>query len=186
MQVLTTPEGWGAVFVEYQPQILQYVYRRTRDRTLAEDITSETFLRAIRGCSIYTDRGHGPRPWLLTLASRLIKDHWRWVRRHPEVPVSEPRDDQVIDNEPEAAALQADTRRQLLALIDSLPRQAQRDCLRLELDGLDRDSIARVLNRTPKAVKCHRTRALAHLRHITNERYCYLEQGVTPDHGAEA
>jgi len=77
--------------------------------TVAEDITSEVFLRAIRSCSIFTDRGHGPRPWLLTLTSRLIKDHWRSTHRRREIPVSEPYDTEITGNEPETAALHADT-----------------------------------------------------------------------------
>jgi len=161
---LNTPEGWAPVFSEYQSRIVQYVYRRTGDRVLAEDIASEVFERAIRSCAIYTDRGYGPRPWLLTLASRLIKDHWRSARRKREIPVGEPYDVEVTDNEPETAVLNADATAQLQALIASLPRDSERVCLQLELHGLDRSAIATALNRTPKAVKCLRYRAIAQLR----------------------
>jgi len=167
-QTLTTPDGWGQVFTEYRSQVLHYVYRRTGDKVLAEDITSEVFLRAMRGCSIYTDRGHGPRPWLLTLASRLIKDHWRSAYRRREIPVSEPPDTEITDNELETVVLKLDNVRRLESLIRLLPVESQRACLRLELAGLDRPAMAQALNRTPKAVKCLRGRALATLRNAVN------------------
>jgi len=165
MQVLTTPASWGSVFIEYRPQVLQYVYRRIGDRTAAEDITSEVFLRAVRGCAIYTDRGFGPRPWLLTLASRLIKDHWRSAHRRPEIPIAEVFDTDVTDNEPEDAALRIGVKQQLEALITALPCESWRTCLRLEARGLNRTAVAHTMGRSPKAVKCLRGRAIAYLRH---------------------
>ena len=164
MDDLTTPDGWGSVFVEYRPQVVQYVYRRVGDRTVAEDITSEVFVRAVRGCAIYTDRGFGPRPWLLTLASRLIKDHWRSTRRRPEIPVAGVLDTGITGDEPGDAGVRIGVKQQLDALIALLPSESWRACLRLEARGLDRIAVAHAMGRTPKAVKCLRGRAIAYLR----------------------
>ncbi|HEY2636984.1 MAG TPA: sigma factor, partial [Solirubrobacteraceae bacterium] len=41
-------EAFGQLYDHYQPSVYRFVYYRTRSQTLAEDLTSETFLRALR------------------------------------------------------------------------------------------------------------------------------------------
>ena len=64
------------------------------------------------------------------------------------------------------AAVTSDTIRWLTSLIALLPSESQRACLRLELAGLDRPEVAQVLDRTPHAVKCARSRAVATLKNV--------------------
>ena len=66
------PDHWSGVY--------RYVHRRMQDIDLAvvEDLTADTFLRALRAASSYRERGDGPRSWLLTIALRLVID---WRRR---------------------------------------------------------------------------------------------------------
>jgi RNA polymerase sigma-70 factor (ECF subfamily) len=70
------PERFGALFEIYYPKILNYAYHRTLDRALAEEITSDTFLKAlaaIRSCK-QKDKF---RAWLFRIATNEIKMTWR-------------------------------------------------------------------------------------------------------------
>lgn len=59
----------------YDP-LIGYLYRLLHgDRSLAQDIAQETFLRVLRGISRYTH----PRPfksWLYAIATNLARDHY--------------------------------------------------------------------------------------------------------------
>lgn len=50
------PERFGEIFDAYYDTILQYALKRIEDSDIALDITSETFLRAIRNIDTFTWR----------------------------------------------------------------------------------------------------------------------------------
>jgi RNA polymerase sigma-70 factor (ECF subfamily) len=66
------------------------------DRDVADDLTQETFLRALRGVRTY--RGEVPaRVWLLSIARRAVVDHFRKQGRTPTVAASLDLDVTVAD-----------------------------------------------------------------------------------------
>ena len=66
------------------------------DREYADDLTQETFLRALRG--LRTFRGDVPaRVWLLSIARRAVVDHFRKQGRTPTVAASLDLDVAVAD-----------------------------------------------------------------------------------------
>ena len=66
------------------------------DRETADDLTQETFLRALRGVRTY--RGDVPaRVWLLSIARRAVVDHFRRQGRTPTVAASLDLDVSVAD-----------------------------------------------------------------------------------------
>ena len=66
------------------------------DREHADDLTQETYLRALRG--LRTFRGDVPaRVWLLSIARRAVVDHFRKQGRTPAVAASLDHDHDVAD-----------------------------------------------------------------------------------------
>ena len=62
-------------FVDAAPlirRVYSYVAYRIGDGPEAEDLTSETFERAVRYRSSYDARRGGPLPWLIGIARRCI------------------------------------------------------------------------------------------------------------------
>ncbi|ATO14666.1 RNA polymerase subunit sigma-24 [Micromonospora sp. WMMA2032] len=85
--VLAAQAGNHDAFVElwrlYRDDVMRCVYRRTTDRWLTEDITSEVFLRAWRRLPDFTWRDKGFGGWLITIAGNLVADHYKSAhRRH--------------------------------------------------------------------------------------------------------
>ncbi len=64
-------------------RVYAYVAYRVRDRSEAEDITSETFARAVRYRNRYDARLGEPIAWLLGIARRCIYDASLQPRREP-------------------------------------------------------------------------------------------------------
>ncbi len=67
---------------EYYDDIYRYCFFRMRDRSLAEDLTQETFLKFLE-TSTYHDRGK-PLAFLYTIARNLCIDHIRHTKTRPE------------------------------------------------------------------------------------------------------
>lgn len=77
---LTRPERFEAIFDRHAAAIHRYLRRRVGDQ-LAEELTAETFARALRSRRQF-DRGHpSALPWLYGIAVNLIRLHVRSEQR---------------------------------------------------------------------------------------------------------
>src|ERR1700761_4299454 len=75
-----------SVYAEHGAALLGHVTRLTGDRGKAEDIVQETVLRAWRHAGRLDADERPLRPWLFTVASRLVvDDHRARGSRPPEV-----------------------------------------------------------------------------------------------------
>ncbi|HRF99078.1 MAG TPA: sigma factor, partial [Aggregatilineales bacterium] len=60
------------LYEQYAPAIFQYVSYRVESLMIAEDITSEVFLRMVREVNHYEDRGLPFGAWLFRIAANLL------------------------------------------------------------------------------------------------------------------
>jgi RNA polymerase sigma-70 factor, ECF subfamily len=104
-----------------------YVERFCADRTSADDVVQETFIRAWRHLPQLSADGRPVRPWLFRVARNLLTDADRAVRAHPVVqPLPDDAGapdsalDQVLDRELVSAALQQLPPAQRAVLIEAL------------------------------------------------------------------
>lgn len=75
-----------AVYAEHESALLAFVARLTGDRARAEDVVQETLLRAWRQAGKLEADDRPLRPWLFTVAARIVIDEQRARRaRPPEV-----------------------------------------------------------------------------------------------------
>lgn len=77
--------AFAALYATYHEPVYRFLLRRARgDRHLAEDLTQDTFARALSGVGRYRETGRPFGAWLMTIASNLLTDYWRsgWHRRH--------------------------------------------------------------------------------------------------------
>jgi RNA polymerase sigma-70 factor (ECF subfamily) len=72
----TQPDVFGQLYDRYYSIILNYVYRRTLDVALAEDLTSNTFFKALRALGGYENREKFVA-WLYRIAGNEIRLNWR-------------------------------------------------------------------------------------------------------------
>src|SRR5207245_11491951 len=79
------PEAFGALYDRYFAQIYRFAYSRVRDQSLAEDVTSEVFFKALKNIKRYTYTGHPFSSWLYQIALNALADHYRRQRREPEL-----------------------------------------------------------------------------------------------------
>ncbi len=156
------PDAFGALYDRYFPQIYRFAYSRVRDQSLAEDVTSEVFFKALRNIKRYTYAGHPFSSWLYQITLNAVADHYRGQRGEVELeesaslPSSAPS---VVDE-----VVRRDRSRRVWSAIDQLPKQ-QRAAMVLKF-GEDRkiDEIAVILGKSSGAVKLLLHRGVEKLR----------------------
>lgn len=146
-------------------EVSRFVLSRTGDRPLAEDLTSETFLRALRRIESVSDQGRDVGAWFTTIARNLTVDHvkssrYRLERTTADLPDRSPRDNRG----PEQAVIDKETAAELRHHIAKLLPD-QQECLRLRFgQDLSSAQTAAAMGRTDSAVRALRHRAIGGLR----------------------
>jgi RNA polymerase sigma-70 factor (ECF subfamily) len=70
-------EAFGELFDRFHSVVFRQLFAQTRSRALAEDLTSETFFRALRAVAGFPLPSRLFEPWLRTIARNLASDHYR-------------------------------------------------------------------------------------------------------------
>ncbi|MGI3225933.1 RNA polymerase sigma factor [Streptomyces sp. GTA36] len=146
----------------------RYLLFRTRNRHLAEDLTQEVFIKALRHIESFTWQGTAFTAWLLTIARNLHLDEVRTKRSRLETLVSEVGDGDTHDRSAESGALHTletiETREAVWNALRTL-NSHQRQCMELRFIGeMSPEETACAMGRTVGAVKALTFRARQKLR----------------------
>lgn len=162
-------DAFGRLYDEYSQTVYRYVLFRVSDHCLAEDITSETFLRALRRIASISYQGRDVAAWFITIAKNLILDHIKSSRNRLEVPTSEVTDHLPAKGShagPEHQVLLDATNDELLQCIRQL-NPDQRECIRLRfLKDMSVTETAIAMQRNEGAVKALQHRAVRRLAQL--------------------
>jgi RNA polymerase sigma-70 factor (ECF subfamily) len=159
-------EAFGLLYDAYVDTVYRYVYYRVSNRALAEDLTSETFLRALRRISTFTWQGRDFGAWLVTIARNLVADHFKSSRHRLEVPTGEMLDSDQTEASPEDSVLAYLSNRALLDAVKQLNSQ-QQECVTLRfLHGLSVAETAQIMGKNDGAIKTLQYRAIRTLARL--------------------
>lgn len=152
-------EAFGVLYDRYVDLIYRFVYYRVGAHALAEDLTSETFLRALRRMNLFTWQDKDFGAWLVTIARNLILDHFKSSRYRLEVCTPELLETDRWEEGPECAVLDSFTHRALFSAVRDLGSE-QRECVVLRfLHGLSVAETAEVMGKNIGAIKALQYRA---------------------------
>lgn len=158
--------AFALLYDKYVDVVFRYVLFRVGDRELAEDVTSETFLRALRRITSVTYQGRDVGAWFVTIARNLVLDHVKSSRYRLEVTTAEVDDTRRVESGPEQQVLSMATRTALLDCVRQLGAD-QRECIVLRfLQGLSVAETAAVMTRNEGAVKALQHRAVRRLAQL--------------------
>ena len=162
-------EAFGLLYDHYQASVYRFLYYRTRSQALAEDLTSETFFRALRSMNNFRWQGKDFGAWLMTIARNLTTDHFKAGRTRLEMTTEDmtPHDDAT--DGPEDAVIAGLTNEVLLKALTELPDE-QRECLIMRfLQGMSIAETAKALSRSDGAVKQLQLRGVRNLAKLMPE-----------------
>jgi RNA polymerase sigma-70 factor (ECF subfamily) len=153
-------EAFGLLYERYVDVVYRYVYVRVGSAHVAEDLTSETFLRALRRMDSFSWQGRDIAAWFITIARNLITDNAKSARFRLEVTTADMLDADEHVDAPESEVLQRLRDTRLLEAVKNLkPEQAECVVLRF-LQGLSLAETAKVLGKSEGAVKQLQLRAV--------------------------
>jgi RNA polymerase sigma-70 factor (ECF subfamily) len=162
-------EAFGQLYDRYHDMVFRYVLFRIGDRQLAEDLTAETFLRALRRIASVSYQGRDIGAWFVTIARNLVLDHVKSSRYRLEQTTSEIQDLSPATCGPEQQVLDGATHEELLRCVAKL-NSDQKECIALRfLQGLSVAETARLMGRNEGAVKALQHRAVRRLAQLLPE-----------------
>jgi len=161
--------AFGELFDRYYDVVFRFVLFRVGDRTLAEDIASETFVRGLRRISSVSYMGRDIGAWFITIARNLIFDHVKSSRYRLEQATSDIIELSPSTNGPEQQVLDGATNEELLRCVRKL-NPDQQECIQLRfLQGLSVAETAQIMDRNEGAVKALQHRAVRRLAQLLPE-----------------
>jgi RNA polymerase sigma-70 factor (ECF subfamily) len=161
------PALFCEIYDRWAAPVYRYFYFRTQERSRAEDLTSQLFLKAYEALPHYRHRGYFAA-WLFTIARNLMWEHFRKNRR--EVSLADAG--QVIgESNPPAEVSQADEIERLGNLIRSLPADEQELIHLRYVTELRFADIAVLLGRSEGAVKKSLYRLQARLKSLLEQNH---------------
>jgi len=153
--------AFACIFRDVQPALLRYLRVIAPD---PEDVAGDTWLQVVDGLVRFRGGEQAFRAWLFTIARHRAVDAGRSRARRPAVPLELSAAAQRLTS-PDAAdqALETVSTQAVMALIASLPHdQAEIIMLRV-VAGLDASDVARIVGKTPGAVRVAAHRGLRQL-----------------------
>jgi RNA polymerase sigma-70 factor (ECF subfamily) len=159
MSIITLSE----IFQQYSPDVYRFALGLCGDPAWADDLTSETFVRAL--VSPNPIRTETVKAYLFTIARNLYLQTWRKEKRQTRLEDTLPD----TDPSPEHLAARQDELRLILAGLQTLPELDRAALLMRARDELPYEDIAVSLNISLAAVKVKIHRARLKLAQMVKE-----------------
>ena len=155
------PAAFGELYERYVDAIHAFAFHRMGDTAHAEDVTAETFQRALERLDTFEWRGVPFSAWLYRIASNVIAARFR--RQVPLV-YDAPLEDQHDGlPEPEVSLIHRERVAELMAAVRTLPDDQQQAIVLRFGAELRSKEIAYIMERSEAAVKALLHRALTGL-----------------------
>jgi RNA polymerase sigma-70 factor (ECF subfamily) len=176
----------GRFYELFFDRIYGYVRRMLGEDHLAEDVTQEVFVHIQRSIATY-DPARELSPWVFTIATNKVRDHWRSRRHHDSLretsfdgpDADEPGGTRRVDpvdrgRSPLMELESAEMRATLDAAIDALPAGMRETLVLRWFEELSFEEIGKIIERNETAARKRYSRALEELRGALEKR---LEAG---------
>ena len=167
-QTTGDPAAFEGLYVLYADRIYRFLLTRVQDVQLAEELTSQVFLRLIERIHQYRiqpqDNVAVFSGWLYQIARNILNDMYRSERRRTFVPLDKATNALPHDPEPLEAVEQKLTMERVLAALANLNERQQQVVVLRFLEGLSIAETARIMRLTEGAVKALQHRALKNLQ----------------------
>ena len=157
-----SPTDAGELYTRHYVSIYRYLYYRTGNVHVAEDLTSEVFLKMVRALPSYRPGTIPFQAWLYQIARNMAIDHYRRNRHYALVEL-----DESLDNSDPDMDQMIDYHLTSEDLVEGLKKieETQRDVLLLRfIEGLALSETAVVLHKSIDAVKGLQRRGLQSLK----------------------
>lgn len=176
IQAQTSYNAFALLYRRHYDAIFKYCVHRLFDRHLAEDLTSQVFLKVVEKFHSFEGSERQFRNWLYKIATNFVNNHTRQiVRQKTALSIFQERSNKA-NNSPEDSSVKLAILKQ--AMLTLKPRYQTIITLRF-FENLKLTEIAEVLGSSPGTVRSQLARALAKLRKkLSVERAAFQAGGM--------
>lgn len=155
--------AFGVLWRSLHPALLRYL--RVLAPDAAEDIASECWLQVMRSLRRFKGDEAGFKSWLFTIARNKVTDWRRHEKRRPTDPLEDhvTEEPTALDDTEDAVLRRIGTETALRLIAELPPDQAEIIMLRV-VAALDVADVAKIVRKSPGAVRVTSHRALRRLR----------------------
>lgn len=174
--------AFGCLFDRFHAPVVRYLFARTGERELAEDLASEVFAEVAQRLPKFHGDGGRFAGWIFTIARHDLSDVWRARARRrvdpvPDVPETTLAPDPAIQVE---ARLEA---QRLARMVDRLTDDQREVVLLRFAAGLTVAEVAATVGKPVTAVKSLQHRALGALRRMLSAEAVCVDYPTTERQG---
>jgi len=158
---MTESNRFEQLYRKHVDGIFRFIRQMMGNEDDAEELTAETFFRAYRSFSKLRDAGKA-KAWLYRIAYNLCMDELERRRKLLVIPLEdEPAIEHISAGDPSPSAILEGKEIAIWVrdILSRLPHDYQTALILGEVEGLSNREIAKVMGRTPIAVKSLRQRA---------------------------
>jgi RNA polymerase sigma-70 factor (ECF subfamily) len=154
----------------HAPKLFHYLIRCLQNEEDAADAAQETFVRVYQNRARF-DPQRRFSTWLYAIATNLVKDRYRYRRRHPQVSLD--AENEILDfhetlpenrDTPSQSLLAAEAAAAVRKALARLPEDLRTPLILAEYEQLSHAEIATILDCSAKAVESRIYRARQQLR----------------------
>jgi RNA polymerase sigma-70 factor, ECF subfamily len=154
-------EHFITLYDTYVDKIYRFLFYRINHRETAEDLTSQTFLKALNNIESFDGSKGTFQAWLYRISYNLLVDHYRKTKPildlvYAEHAPSADNTEQLVED--------YFNQQQVKELLKQLPEQTQELIILRIWEDLPYSEIAKILNKSENSLKMQFSRAIAMLR----------------------
>lgn len=157
------PEAFAEIFDLFFEKIRRYMYFHTGDIDMAEDLAAEVFTLALECIKNFDDRGGSIGSWLYGIARNTLAGHYRSIGKSSIVPLDSEFPAPETEK-PEETVLSELTYADLYRAMALLPPEQKEVVILRFIEGYRVKTVAKMMNKSPGAVRALQHRALVSLR----------------------
>lgn len=161
-------EAFGQIYEMYFTPIFRYIFLRTKDKFVAENLSQEVFLKSFQAISKFEEKGRPFLAYLFTAARNKVIDHWK---KPKDILIEEEKSLEnlsVEDNLIESVEKKEESEK-ILEIIDNLTEEKKEVVILKFFGDLKGKEIAEIMNKSEEAVRQIQSRALKDLKKILGE-----------------
>ena len=178
-------ESFEVLLNRYKSKVFTTIFLIVKDRYVAEDLTQDTFVKAIKTLRSgrYNEEGKF-KPWILRIAHNLAIDYFRKNKRYPTIVMEDGSNVfntlEFAERPFETFQLQQDTKKKLKAFIEELPENQRAVIMMRHYMEMSFQDIAEATNVSINTALGRMRYALINLRKKMKQHNIAYDQNIYP------
>jgi RNA polymerase sigma-70 factor (ECF subfamily) len=152
-------QSFALIYEQFYLSIFRYVYGRSSDKILAEDLTQDVFLKGYKSLSCFPLDVCSPLAYFYTIARNSLIDHWR--KKVPER-LNDEQTAGLVDSSAHTDQLSLEKESEMIIQLGlNVLTDEQREIITLKyLNDLSNKEISDIVGKSEEAIRQNISRAL--------------------------